>query len=188
MACHRSSRNWTARLRASRYGGHPSPSASEGWSGLRGSNPSNWLGKPEHYHYAKPARCDVRRCDSSTMPSTHSTSRSNQRRAPRRASAAIMLRRRRLEVQPQQRLGVRRPHVEVPVGILDRDAVQRRTAGRRRTSRAMRVELRPARRPCSRSFVLISPEMKYFCAQRLRAARAGSGPSSTSARGSAAPG
>ena len=25
------------------------------WSGLRGSNPSNWLGKPEHYHYAKPA-------------------------------------------------------------------------------------------------------------------------------------
>jgi hypothetical protein len=27
----------------------------EGWSGLRGSNPSNWLGKPGHYHYAKPA-------------------------------------------------------------------------------------------------------------------------------------
>src|SRR3954469_21527428 len=26
------------------------------WSGLRGSNPSNWLGKPGHYHYAKPAR------------------------------------------------------------------------------------------------------------------------------------
>ena len=25
------------------------------WSGLRGSNPSNWLGKPGHYHYAKPA-------------------------------------------------------------------------------------------------------------------------------------
>ena len=25
------------------------------WSGLRGSNPSSWLGKPEHYHYAKPA-------------------------------------------------------------------------------------------------------------------------------------
>ena len=24
-------------------------------SGLRGSNPSSWLGKPEHYHYAKPA-------------------------------------------------------------------------------------------------------------------------------------
>jgi hypothetical protein len=24
-------------------------------SGLRGSNPSNWLGKPGHYHYAKPA-------------------------------------------------------------------------------------------------------------------------------------
>ena len=28
---------------------------SEGWSGLRESNPSSWLGKPEHYHYAKPA-------------------------------------------------------------------------------------------------------------------------------------
>ena len=27
-------------------------------SGLRGSNPSNWLGKPGHYHYAKPARAD----------------------------------------------------------------------------------------------------------------------------------
>jgi hypothetical protein len=27
-----------------------------GWiSGLRESNPSSWLGKPEHYHYAKPA-------------------------------------------------------------------------------------------------------------------------------------
>ena len=29
-------------------------------SGLRGSNPSNWLGKPGHYHYAKPARRDDR--------------------------------------------------------------------------------------------------------------------------------
>ena len=28
------------------------------WSGLRGSNPSNWLGKPGHYHYAKPARTE----------------------------------------------------------------------------------------------------------------------------------
>ena len=27
-------------------------------SGLRESNPSSWLGKPEHYHYAKPARRD----------------------------------------------------------------------------------------------------------------------------------
>ena len=26
-------------------------------SGLRESNPSDWLGKPGHYHYAKPARC-----------------------------------------------------------------------------------------------------------------------------------
>ena len=25
------------------------------WSGLRESDPSSWLGKPEHYHYAKPA-------------------------------------------------------------------------------------------------------------------------------------
>ena len=45
------------------YGGQPSPAfksegwrfKSEGWSGLRESNPSGWLGKPEHYHYAKPA-------------------------------------------------------------------------------------------------------------------------------------
>ncbi len=29
-------------------------------SGLRGSNPSNWLGKPGHYHYAKPARREDR--------------------------------------------------------------------------------------------------------------------------------
>jgi hypothetical protein len=29
-----------------------------GWSGLRESNPSSWLGKPEHYHYAKPANDD----------------------------------------------------------------------------------------------------------------------------------
>ncbi len=29
--------------------------ASKGWSGLRESNPSDWLGKPGHYHYAKPA-------------------------------------------------------------------------------------------------------------------------------------
>src|ERR1044072_1618949 len=28
---------------------------SEVWSGLRESNPSDWLGKPGHYHYAKPA-------------------------------------------------------------------------------------------------------------------------------------
>ena len=26
------------------------------WSGVRESNPPSWLGKPEHYHYAKPAR------------------------------------------------------------------------------------------------------------------------------------
>ena len=30
----------------------------------------------------------------------------------------------RLEVQPQQRLGVRGPHVEVPVVVVDRDAVE----------------------------------------------------------------
>ena len=28
---------------------------SEGWSGVRESNPPSWLGKPEHYHYANPA-------------------------------------------------------------------------------------------------------------------------------------
>ena len=30
--------------------------ASEGWSGVRESNPPSWLGKPEHYHYANPAK------------------------------------------------------------------------------------------------------------------------------------
>ena len=41
-----------------RYGGTPFARSRERerWSGLRGSNPSNWLGKPGHYHYAKPAR------------------------------------------------------------------------------------------------------------------------------------
>src|SRR6478672_8060895 len=42
-----------------RYSGHALASVSVGWSGLRGSNPSNWLGKPGHYHYAKPARPDL---------------------------------------------------------------------------------------------------------------------------------
>ena len=39
-----------------RCGGNADPARE--WSGLRGSNPSNWLGKPGHYHYAKPAQCD----------------------------------------------------------------------------------------------------------------------------------
>ena len=36
----------------------------------------------------------------------------------------VLARDQRLEVEPQQRLGVRGPHVEVPVGVVDRDAVE----------------------------------------------------------------
>ena len=42
-------------------------SVSEGWSGLRESNPSSWLGKPEHYHYAKPAFFRLYRMDSGDL-------------------------------------------------------------------------------------------------------------------------
>ena len=45
--------------------------------------------------------------------------------APRRAARSMSSRRdQRLEVQAQQRLGVRRAHVEVPVVVVDRDAVE----------------------------------------------------------------
>jgi hypothetical protein len=48
----RTSRSQTPRpLRSPR----PAPWIARSWSGLRESNPSSWLGKPEHYHYAKPA-------------------------------------------------------------------------------------------------------------------------------------
>ena len=34
-------------------------SGSRSWGGVRESNPPSWLGKPEHYHYANPARRQV---------------------------------------------------------------------------------------------------------------------------------
>src|SRR4051812_36294095 len=62
-------------------------------SGLRGSNPSNWLGKPGHYHYAKPATVES---DRSTPQSsagerspTTQTPRHNQRRTRERHAPAI---------------------------------------------------------------------------------------------------
>ena len=71
---------------------------------------------------------------------------------------------RRFEVQADQRLGVRRADVEVPVGILDRHAVQHvdMAVG------VLRGEAVDLGRHCDMSAmrVLISPEMKYFCAQR----------------------
>ena len=53
---------------------------------------------------------------------------SGSSRAPRRAGAPCPRGAQRLEAQPQQRLGVRRAHVEVPVVVVDRDAVQLGTA------------------------------------------------------------
>src|SRR5690349_22199711 len=38
------------------------------WSGLRGSNPSDWLGKPGHYHYAKPALRTLMRLKAYRVP------------------------------------------------------------------------------------------------------------------------
>src|SRR3954447_11314004 len=40
------------------------------------------------------------------------------------ATLHVLARDEALEVEPQQRLGVRGPDVEVPVGVVDRDAVQ----------------------------------------------------------------
>ena len=63
-----------------------------------------------------------------------------------------------LEVQAQQRLGVRRAHVEVPVVVVDRDAVELVDRRRRRTApRSPRIFA-----SASSTVELISPEMKYF--------------------------
>src|SRR5204862_1849561 len=99
-----------AHLRASRYGGHPSPAfMSEGWSGLRGSNPSDWLGKPGHYHYAKPAGRLIL-----------SGSDESENLVP---LLLHQLGGEGLEIQAQHRLGVRAADVEMPVREFGRDAV-----------------------------------------------------------------
>jgi hypothetical protein len=52
--------------RRKRVRGLGTKSPDQNWSGLRGSNPSNWLGKPEHYHYAKPAQTVRVKADTTT--------------------------------------------------------------------------------------------------------------------------
>jgi hypothetical protein len=49
------------------------------WSGLRESNPSSWLGKPEHYHYAKPALETPQPLRGALRLEDHDTSRKAQR-------------------------------------------------------------------------------------------------------------
>lgn len=43
------------------------------WSGLRESNPSDWLGKPGHYHYAKPAHERKERLHDTRLPGADSS-------------------------------------------------------------------------------------------------------------------
>ena len=54
-----------------------------------------------------------------------------------------------LEVEPQQRLGVGRAHVEVPVVVVDRDAVELVDLARRSSAPRSRASWRPGRRPRS---------------------------------------
>lgn len=67
------------------------------WSGLRGSNPSNWLGKPGHYHYAKPA---FRSAPRVSAPSTT-------------ARDALILSEHLRTATPPSRLEIVRPSVEI---------------------------------------------------------------------------
>src|SRR5262245_45892541 len=99
-------------------------------SGLRGSNPSSWLGKPEHYHYAKPARWVRLKADTTYVSRSVRLQPDVMLSRPNEAEHFVALFchqrfRRRLQIQSQQGLGIRRPHVEVPIGILHGNAVQR---------------------------------------------------------------
>ena len=92
------------------------------WSGLRGSNPCPRLGKPLYYHCTKPAR-RLRISGFPTFTFAPSISRTNQSDH----FVALLLHQRprlRLQVRPEQWFRVRRPHVEVPVGKLDRNAIE----------------------------------------------------------------
>src|SRR3989441_6833645 len=120
------------------------------WSGLRESNPSSWLGKPEHYHYAKPASVKAD-CTTAANRNQESGIRSQSAvkarftltpnsyllcsRDPRSSSNHVehfvafllhQLRRLRLQVQAQQRFRVRRAYVEMPVRVIHGDAIERR--------------------------------------------------------------
>jgi hypothetical protein len=64
------------------------------FSGLRGSNPSSWLGKPEHYHYAKPASVDVlsyHRGDARCPEQQHVTSHTCHRALARERGVSMKL-------------------------------------------------------------------------------------------------
>ena len=67
-----------------------------------------------------------RRTRAPARPPRRRRSRADQREHLVAAALHVLVRHQRLEAQAQQRLGVRRPHVEVPVVVVDRDAVQAR--------------------------------------------------------------
>ena len=110
---------------------------------------------------------------------------SGSARAPRRACCLhVLARDERLEVEPQQRLGVRRAHVEVPVVVVDRDAVEPVDA--RRPSSARRSRCIFAVLVGDLGVDLARDEVARAAA--ARAARSCACPRPTAARGSAAPG
>ena len=87
----------------------------------------------------------------------------------------------RLEVEPQQRLGVRRAHVEVPVVVVDRDPVEVRPTRRRSSARRSR--------PSALLVLDLGVDLagdEVLLAEAVDAARRASRRPSTAARGSAA--
>jgi hypothetical protein len=82
------------------------------WSGRRGSNPCNQLGKLTHYHCVTPATCcpsklhDLWRLWKSRFAVCVSRRSGADQRQHLVAFLCHLLRRRGLEVQPEQRLGV----------------------------------------------------------------------------------
>ena len=71
-------------------------SPDQSWSGLRESNPSDWLGKPGHYHYAKPALSGV--FGGSAVPKPHYIDDLNRKHS-RRVSGRPKLRERERDVE-----------------------------------------------------------------------------------------
>ena len=121
------------------------------WSGLRESDPSSWLGKPEHYHYAKPAR---QRILSRLITAVQACARrTRQLRAPSRSSSATAAGRGR---RPAERVLRRARFVAQTAGEIDSlvkvhrpvvvavDEQHRRSPGRDRGDRR-RLVLDPQR-------------------------------------------
>ena len=84
-------------------------------------------------------------------------SRADQRQDLVALCLHVLARDERLEVEAQQRLGVRGPDVEVPVGVVDRDAVEPGDLG----VRSARPRSPSSSPRWSATSELISPEMKY---------------------------